>query len=61
MAHDDDLSVTDWTNVFETFCRQEDDLFSFPGHVHVEGRTLTEVERTQSFCEILFDEPLAIR
>ena len=45
MAQDADLSVIDWTNVFETFCR---DLFSFLGHVHVEGRTLTEEERTQA-------------
>jgi hypothetical protein len=56
MTQDDDLSVIDWTNVFEAFCRQEDDLFSFLGHVHVEGRTLTEEERTQAFCEILCDE-----
>ena len=29
MVEDDELSVIDWTNAFETFCRQEDDLFSF--------------------------------
>jgi hypothetical protein len=59
MPQDDDLSIIDWTNVFEEFCRQENDLFSFLGQVHVEGRTLTEEERTQAFCEILCNEQWA--
>jgi hypothetical protein len=59
MAHDDDLSVLDWTNVFEAFCRQDDDLFSFLGQVRVEGRTLTEEERIQAFCDILVNEQWA--
>jgi hypothetical protein len=50
---DKDFSVIDWTNVFEVFCQQDDDLFSFLGRVHVEGSTLTEDERTQAFCDIL--------
>jgi hypothetical protein len=53
---DEEFSVIDWANVFEAFCRQENDLFSFLGQVHVKGRTLTEDERTRAFCDILADE-----
>jgi hypothetical protein len=48
--------VIDWQNVYETFCRQEHDLFVFLGNVRVEGRPLTEEERIDGFCAILTNE-----
>lgn len=53
----DDLpSVIDWQDVFDVFCRQKKDLFTFLGGVRVEGRTLTEEERIDGFCAILGNE-----
>lgn len=51
--------VIDWSNVFEAFTRQEQDLFVFLGTVRVEGRQLTELELINGYCAILSNEDWA--
>ena len=51
--------VIDWTDVFETFKRQQADLFTFLEKVRVDGRLLTEQERIDGYCTILTNEDWA--
>jgi hypothetical protein len=51
--------VIDWSNVFDAFTKQQQDLFAFLGKVRVEGRVLTEEERVDGYCAILSNEDSA--
>jgi hypothetical protein len=56
----DDLPpIIDWTNVYEAFTRQSEDLFAFLGAVKVDGRQLNEEERVDGYCAILSNEDWA--
>ncbi len=56
----DDLPpVIDWTNVYEAFARQSEDLFTFLGAVKVDGRWLSEEEQVDGYCAILSNEDWA--
>jgi len=48
--------VIDWTNVYEVFVGQKQDLFAFLTTVKIEGRCLTEAERVDGYCAILSNE-----
>jgi hypothetical protein len=48
--------IIDWSNVFDAFTKQEQDLFAFLGKVRVEGRNLTEEERIDGYCAILCNQ-----
>ncbi|MEO7932001.1 MAG: hypothetical protein ABIT76_02475 [Chthoniobacterales bacterium] len=48
--------VIDWQDVFDSFCKQTDNLFVFLRSLKVEGRLLTEEEVIDGFCAILSNE-----
>jgi hypothetical protein len=51
--------VIDWSDVYEAFSRQRQDLFAFLAAARINGRPLTEEERIDGYCAILSNEDWA--
>jgi len=56
MARDEDLSVIDWTNVFEAFCRQDDDCSRFSVKFTSKGGHSPKKSGPRLFVKILVNE-----
>lgn len=51
--------VIDWSDVYEAFSRQRQDLFAFLAAARIDGRPLTDEERIDGYCAILSNEDWA--